>query len=1453
MASPASQVKGFTAAAGVAVLLFVVAWPTVAQQAPSSRPSPMEVRDAWIALRQAMLTTRNADNRSAISVEEAERRFAAHAEMARLLIQGYDEPASGKILPPGGTISGDALVGGYLPTLARAYCSWMAAQRATDSARKYAYYTAVYESLWHGAGDEPGASSKQRKASQIHPVYDSPFVRRMAVAAALARRRLGLELAQKAGETEVAAVSVTAEIADLDRLRKLPPSAFTRVPAQPDVEDIVGKSGYLELLDKSVSTVLAAELEAGKPRFRMVVESPEWQAEGSVKVIRGAVETLAPVTVKVVDAATGQALPNASQKNVLSEFDLRVSLEEKPEPISVKLVLDDPLTNASVTYDGTIALWNIPKPTIVMASRTMVIQDVAVAGLGFSVQRLRSGDEVRVAVGSGPSDSVVLQEKVTAAGDRTFTVPRFLVSPNAETPVVVSVRRGQKDVATEQLAVRSETTPLVTARVLRAHELVHLIEVTVSDFGSVIPRVMINGFEYPADVTPVETIAGSSEARSRSVFLIPWTGGAQSITVQARTVRPSDPVVVQWPSSPETIQPSDPRLGRLPDYQRELARGDLAAGERAYIGVLTDPSHAAEARQVLDDLYDYRLRQTPEGAASEAKAYLSGLRLLAKAVGRGEDLDARIAQLDAQIQAEQERLRRAEEERKAREAAQRAKEQKEREEAERRAREAQQAREALEAQQKLEKTPVEVAVVSSVFADRDGIAAIRLDVTGLVLGRRVKAVRMDDIDLENLEGLVTHSGSDARAELVLLAVPAPSATNVRVTVMVAYPNAGDVPKTITVPLSPGALPQLSAPLAGYLDLLRSGTSSGGAAPPKWVGAMCQRKLQRLLALANTAISAVTRDQRPPDALARAQAALASARQYADNVAALAGTDALEAVKKAEANLTTAIEPGLTVEGVSLVKRPAGGYVLADAAAVRVKTWADTVTVKFGDQTLQGSRTGGEWRFPLAGLRASQGKVAVTAEVPFGTQTLRAQQELTIELPAAAVAFNFKKPDFVYCDDGTGSRSLVFNANDAGRNADTIVEFDPQGIKLIAWDVVDSRGNVVPGTERTPKPPPLDGKLQIEDGRLSVGAYTIRVRLWDSDDASQAPARADVKIRVAVRAVAFVVGINYYGTGEFRTLPLRHAADDAMSIRAKLIERGYAPENIVYVVGRNDSGTPEMRTNGLQNVKSTTPNDLSETKRPGQRFGLATSKVVAAAFDTFLKVLEQRKARHVLIFFAGHGTNVTASLGTRTALNVDHLIMADDDPSAPARVYVWEWPTRVKNLVNWGSKDTPVTVMCVYDACRNGTKAPFDAAPPDLSSDDGAVLCSALFSCRKGEQANENLDDDPKLAISYNGEVFKNGFFTYALLKALDELPPASVRMPDVITRANAILAQLVGQSQEKNKAVASAEKPYFERQSLRPTNDLRGWEQSLPVVYPAAQSSASTDGRSVWHYVFARW
>jgi hypothetical protein len=1444
----ALSVMRMTRAFGLAAALVVcslMAEPVFAQAGgaqPSGRPTPTQVRDAWQALRQAMVATRNSDNRAQITEEEAERRFAEHAETARLLIQGYDEPASGKILPPGGTITGDALVGGYFPNLARAYCSWMAAQRTKDPARKYAYYTAVYETLWHGgAGAEKPDAQPRRGSRQLNAVYDSPFVRRMAIAAALARRSIALEQARAAGETEAAGLSVSAEMSDFERLRKLPPAAFNRVDQQADVEDIVGKGGYIEILGKSAQAVLDAELAKAKPAFRLLAERPDWQAEGRTKVISGSVETLLPVTVKVVDAATGQPIPAAVQNNVSGPFDIRLDLEEKPAPTTVKLVLDDPLTKTSVTFGKEIVLWNIPQPTIAIASRTRTIPDVFVNDLSFTAQRVRPGDVVIVEAVESTGTRTLFEQKINDAGDKTVTVPKFTVRPNAETPIRLSIRRGAGTLSPEQIRIVSQTTPTIAGRMLRVNDLVSLIEIEVQDYAERVTRLSMNGVPFPPDVVPVETVSGGADSRTKFVYLVPWTGVGEGVTVGATTVRDAAEVTIAWASQAPAADPNDPRLARVADYQRALASGDLDAGQRAYLGVLTDPAHSREAANVLSDIYDYRIKRAPSGANEEALTYHDNLRILAKAVQRDGDLDARIGQIRAQIQAEQERQRQAQAEREAREAAQKAKEQKEREEAERKAREAQKAREAAEALERQQKTPVTVKTLQAAFTPDDGILSAKLEVSGLVLGRTIKGLRIEDTDIAApaLNALVTPDPGDAtRATIEFVAVPAVTSGSIRVAVTVAYPGTGEVPVQGSVSLTPGSHTPGGA-IAAHLAFLKTARPDPAAQPPAWLIGMARRRMQHLNMAATSAVASLKSDRREANAVASASKTIAAAIEYGEALKAVTGSDEASEAKTAQAALRDAIQPKLTIEGVSLIRKPEG-FALAEGAAVRVQSWADSVAVKFGDKDLAGNRSGGEWRFSLAGLPGRQGAIKITARTsgPDGTP-LSAEQDVTLELPASSVALNYYKPDFVYCDDGTGKRSLVYSANASGRNDNILIGYDPPQAKLMAWAVYDAKDNKVEGTDRAPLAPPLDG-IAIPAGKLRIGSYTVRVQLWDSNDPNQTPATHNIPVRIAPRAVAFIVGINYYPQSSGMP-PLQHAADDAMALRNKLIQKGYAPENIIYLIGRNDSGTPEVRTNGLQNPRSETPNDLSEVRRVGQLNGIARKKYVDTAFDNFLNVLRARQAVHALIFFAGHGTNVPATLGgSGGALNVDHLIMADDEKDAPAKLWVYAWPTRIKGSIKWCTAEAPATVMCIYDACRNGTRAVFDALPPELRSDDRAVVASALFSCQKGEQANENVTTDPKLAVAYQNEVFNNGFFTYALLKGLDELPDGGARLPDVIDKAGSVLSALVQQTSEKNRLASGGQKPYSERQSLRPKDDLRRWEDPLYVIYPVQRTDTGS-------------
>ena len=155
---------------------------------------------------------------------------------------------------------------------------------------------------------------------------------------------------------------------------------------------------------------------------------------------------------------------------------------------------------------------------------------------------------------------------------------------------------------------------------------------------------------------------------------------------------------------------------------------------------------------------------------------------------------------------------------------------------------------------------------------------------------------------------------------------------------------------------------------------------------------------------------------------------------------------------------------------------------------------------------------------------------------------------------------------------------------------------------------------------------------------------------------------------------------------------------------------------------------------------------------------------------------------MILFFAGHGTNKNEG-----SFAFDHILFADNQS-----VYVHDWAQEVRDKIKPDpSTKGDLTIIGFYDACRNGVKSKFSGMmPSSINTDD--VRYFPFFSCRPGEESNENVDSEPKFAVDYNGDRFRNGFFTYSLLSGMDQLKrPEELTIPNLLQRASGVMGDLM--------------------------------------------------------------
>ncbi len=327
------------------------------------------------------------------------------------------------------------------------------------------------------------------------------------------------------------------------------------------------------------------------------------------------------------------------------------------------------------------------------------------------------------------------------------------------------------------------------------------------------------------------------------------------------------------------------------------------------------------------------------------------------------------------------------------------------------------------------------------------------------------------------------------------------------------------------------------------------------------------------------------------------------------------------------------------------------------------------------------------------------------------------------------------------------------------------------------------------------------RLPIPAGRLPVGAYDLQVRATAPNSDPSPPATAT--LNVVGPAVALVVGNDYYADKRYQSLS--YAVKDAQTIRALLKERfGYQDANIVYVYGKNGGGKPSLDTNGVgEDYKA----ELGQT---------VTARVLHSAVARLKVRIEAVHARHVLIFFSGHGNTKENEGGPPC----NAFVCADGEQFAPVTI-----PTLIGS--SFGPGKSKPTIIGLYDACRSAdvSKLVLESGTPP------AYDYFPLYSCRLDQTSKEN-SPDPAYAIDY-GDVgkFRNGFFTFAVDQAVRGFGDgAAVSVKDLIEKVGPVLSDLVKKAASIDKG---APKPHYPGpQDLIELKDVTDRNKELIVFGP---------------------
>jgi hypothetical protein len=1307
--------------------------------------------------------------------EEKAERFVKIAQAIEANLRFQAENWEGVIRPPGDPGSNPILFS-YYPRLAVGYCYWVAARQTANRDRQILYYRKTFDSLAvSGALTAQTGSGRSRRAV-LSRIYETPLVRRMVIASGLLLRQsrdvvdsqsardLLLEWARiRQQDNERSQIDEARQFVDLKAIEVVRGREIARI--RQETEELI----------RQFRT---------PPRFKPIQEPDMWKADVAEKRVSGAIEGLIPVTVAARDAKSGEVL--ARQDEVTGAFNFSFTLNQGEER-DVELVIlgEDPVEGKfEIKYPEKTFRFENLAAAIVEGEDPPLIADREVEGLQFRVRRLRKEDVVIVQQPDAGGEPIFRQE-AQEAGDALFTVPKFLVEPNRETPIRIRVRRRERDVGEKSLTIRSETRPVVAGSLLKLNDQVLVVRVEAADYAP-IQQMLIDGVRYP--VKP-EVVRAPGQ-RDRALYLVPLlANGRNAVTVTARNShgRDSGSVTVRLPERPESISADDPKLrGQVGGVAglETLAKGEIRQAIEPYLQVRDgDSSRREEAEKTLREMLEYVLRfETVPGDPKEDVERLESARALARTVGREAELTQRIVNAGKNV-------------------------------------------------------AVRIRGVKTAFSPQTRLAWVQFEVTGLTSTATIKRV-ISGITLRDsqavsvpagaLNRLVSQSGDAAKIHLLLVA--APNIDSVQVEVAVSENNAPLRPASVTVSLSDSVTFSAAGPIPDRLQsdyaALENPRAVKLGGESLWLQPYAARRMRQLaeesLQAASANMAQLRSMNRQRETVQRTLESLQRAREDRQRLAEMSS----QAVDTADLDrlmsaLVEALQPEIQVfynkqrQEDTLFRDPTTGALVN--AEIVVYTWgekvhlADSTQMSVGTEELTGNRRGVRFKLERKPLPGQDLKlVAEVTDIP--GMPLRVEKTIRVQTLVKDSEARFNPPSVetsAVIDDATGTNA-----------ADITIAFNAPKARGIAWRVVDKNGQeAIP--EQVQALSGGEGKLTIPKGALRPGAYRVAAQVWDTERREDCrPATGEYSFRVVGLGVAFVVGIDYYSLESGQPL-LRHPADDARAFRQKLLDLGYDPKNIIFLASEY---TAEIDAQG--NIKSLSPklvtNALSETQEEQELGGRSADNLTLdQAFSRFQKLIKQRKARHALLFFAGHGRN---GRGKESRVAQDWFIASD---GGEIQAVYWTQETlltmsgiRSREGEGGGKESLPV-VIGLFDACRS-VEAGFGRA--ELSTVVEQTIFQPIASCLPGQQSNEDLSDpaNREYALGIN-----HGFFTYSLLRSIDELRKGQrpLTLGNVIADASVRLQQLVNRAKEKQANLPN--KPY-QTQELR---QVAGDPANLNLIY----------------------
>lgn len=538
------------------------------------------------------------------------------------------------------------------------------------------------------------------------------------------------------------------------------------------------------------------------------------------------------------------------------------------------------------------------------------------------------------------------------------------------------------------------------------------------------------------------------------------------------------------------------------------------------------------------------------------------------------------------------------------------------------------------------------------------------------------------------------------------------------------------------------------------------------------------------------------------------------------------TDSADALKKIESHreeilatikpeIENAFEspPGIRAENQGEDKQPtlyANQGKIAGKASLRIKTRAKSVKVTIGNDpaeevpVVQGLATVNLLGRAAVARKPFEVKVQVAGDIP-GARSDFLHKEETLSVKSLSEP---RLLSSVLSDDSYEVPSLKIDRA-TGKFGSGDVRFTLQNAKRAEYRI---RANGMQGAW-TEKEVGSTGAISapIKKGDCEPGGtYEVDVRAWETEDTKADPVDLETfKIKMPQRCIAFVLGIDTFQKGNYP--PLTYPSADAREIIRRLKEDfHYEPANIIYVLGYEKDKRPYFATD----------------KTPEQ-LGFAGQDVFGEAITRLKERASLLAPFHGFVFLASHGIRTTVG---DTPSN--RLVLGDGEDvylQKVADTIVEQQDKMFQEFPN----SRPVTFELV-DACRNGSQV---AGSPDSFEKKKAQLVP-IFSCRRDQEANENLDVGkyPDLALKEGTMPIKHGFFTFSVLKALDDLAGQDViTTTKFVDAAGKRLGDLI---QQAKSAWAGQNIHWNDQQSLLPGADYPPPTKNLPVFYkPGVEQS----------------